>query len=127
MVGQRVGYSRVSTLDQHTERQLDGIEVDKTFTDKASGKNTKRPQLEQLMSFVRSGDTVIVHSMDRFARNVDDLRRIVQTLTGRGVQGNRFLDLIGCIKKPEIRTAPIGMFQEVEVRNNGFISFFCSL
>jgi hypothetical protein len=98
MVGQRVGYSRVSTLDQHTERQLDGIEVDKTFTDKASGKNTKRPQLEQLMSFVRSGDTVIVHSMDRFARNVDDLRRIVQTLTGRGVQGNRFLDLIGCIR-----------------------------
>jgi DNA invertase Pin-like site-specific DNA recombinase len=79
------------------------------------------------MSFVRSGDTVIVHSIDRFARNVDDLRRIVQTLTGRGVQGNRFLDLIGCIKKPEIRTAPIGMFQEVEVRNNGFISFFCSL
>jgi DNA invertase Pin-like site-specific DNA recombinase len=127
MVGQRVGYSRISTLDQHTERQLDGIEVDKTFTDKASGKNTKRPQLEQLMSFVRSGDTVIVHSMDRFARNVDDLRRLVQTLTGRGVQGNRFLDLIGCIKKPEIRTAPIGMFQEVEVRNNGFISFFCSL
>src|SRR5688572_4029794 len=85
MVGQRIGYIRVSTLDQHTERQLDGIEVDKTFTDKASGKDTKRPQLELLMSFVRSGDTVIVHSMDRLARNVDDLRRIVQTLTSRGV------------------------------------------
>jgi DNA invertase Pin-like site-specific DNA recombinase len=83
MSGQRVEYIRVSTLDQHTERQLDGIVVDKTFTDKASGKDTKRPQLELMMSFVRSGDTVIVHSMDRLARNLDDLRRIVQTLTGK--------------------------------------------
>ena len=86
MNGQRGGYIRVSTLDQHTERQLDGIAVDKTFTDKASGKDTKRPQLELLMSFVRSGDTVIVHSMDRLARNLDDLRRIVQTLIGKGVR-----------------------------------------
>ena len=86
MLGQRLGYIRVSTLDQHEERQLEGIEVDKTFTDKASGKDTKRPQLEILMSFVRTGDTVVVHSMDRLARNLDDLRRIVQTLTGRGVR-----------------------------------------
>src|SRR5687768_11759596 len=85
MSGQRIGYIRVSTLDQHTERQLDGIQVDKTFSDKASGKDTKRPQLELLLSFVRSGDIVIVHSMDRLARNLDDLRRIVQTLTGKGV------------------------------------------
>ena len=86
MLGQRIGYIRVSTLDQHTERQLDGIEVDKTFLDKVSGKDTKRPQLELLMSFARSGDTIIVHSMDRLARNLDDLRRIVQTLTGKGVR-----------------------------------------
>ena len=86
MSGQRIGYIRVSTLDQHIEHQLDGIEVDKTFTDKASGKDTKRPQLELMMSFVRNGDTVIVHSMDRLARNLDDLRRIVQTLTGKGVR-----------------------------------------
>src|ERR671916_3038658 len=86
MNGQRMGYIRVSTLDQNTERQLDGIEVDKTFTDKASGKDTKRPQLELMMSFVRSGDTVVIHSMDRLARNLDDLRRIVQTLTGKGVR-----------------------------------------
>src|SRR5947199_736735 len=85
MGGQRIGYIRVSTLDQHVDRQLEGIEVDKTFIDKASGKDTKRPQLELLMSFVRTGDTVIVHSMDRLARNLDDLRRIVHTLTGRGV------------------------------------------
>jgi DNA invertase Pin-like site-specific DNA recombinase len=71
MLGQRIGYIRVSTFDQHTERQLDGIEVDKAFTNKASGKDTKRPQLELLMSFVRSGDTVIVHSTDRLARQGD--------------------------------------------------------
>src|ERR687884_274930 len=86
MNGQRVGYIRVSTLDQTTERQLEGVALDKTFTDKASGKDTKRPQLELLLSFARAGDTVIVHSMDRLARNLDDLRRIVQTLTGRGVR-----------------------------------------
>ena len=86
MVGQRIGYIRVSTIDQNTERQLDGIELDKTFTDKASGKDTKRPQLELMMSFVRSGDTLIVHSMDRLARDQNDLHRIVQTLTSKGVR-----------------------------------------
>jgi DNA invertase Pin-like site-specific DNA recombinase len=86
MLGQRIGYIRVSTIDQNTVRQLEGIEVAQTFTDKASGKDTKRPQLEALMSFVRTGDTVVVHSMDRLARNLDDLRRIVQTLTARGVR-----------------------------------------
>lgn len=65
---------------------MEGIEVAKTFTDKASGKDTQRPQLEALMSFVRTGDTVVVHSMDRLARNLDDLRRIVQTLTAKGVR-----------------------------------------
>jgi DNA invertase Pin-like site-specific DNA recombinase len=59
--------------------------LERAWTAKASGKNTKRPQLELMLSFVRSGDTVIVHSMDRLARNLDDLRRIVQTLTGKGV------------------------------------------
>jgi DNA invertase Pin-like site-specific DNA recombinase len=54
--------------------------------DKVSGKDTKRPQLDLLMSLVRGGDTVIVHSMDRLARNLDDLRRIVQTLTDKGVR-----------------------------------------
>jgi DNA invertase Pin-like site-specific DNA recombinase len=86
MSGQRIGYIRVNTLDQHIERQLEGIEVDKIFLDKVSGKDTKRPQLDLLMSLVRGGDTVIVHSMDRLARNLDNLRRIVQTLTGRDVR-----------------------------------------
>ncbi|MDN7182538.1 recombinase family protein [Caballeronia sp. SEWSISQ10-4 2] len=86
MNGQRVGYVRVSTFEQNAVRQLDGIVLDRTFTEKASGKDTKRPQLDALLTFVRSGDTVVVHSMDRLARNLDDLRHIVQLLTKRGVR-----------------------------------------
>jgi DNA invertase Pin-like site-specific DNA recombinase len=82
----RVGYIRVSTVDQNTARQLDGVQVERTFTDKASGKDTARPKLDELIAFVREGDTVIVHSMDRLARNLDDLRRLVRTLTGKGVR-----------------------------------------
>jgi len=83
--GQRIGYIRVSNLDQNPDRQLEQVEVGKVFTDKASGKDTQRPELERLLAFVREGDTVVVHSMDRLARNLDDLRRIVQGLTQRGV------------------------------------------
>jgi DNA invertase Pin-like site-specific DNA recombinase len=86
MNGQRIGYVRVSTFEQNAERQLDGVALDRTFIDKASGKDTKRPQLDSLLTFVRAGDTVVVHSMDRLARNLDDLRHIVQTLTQRGVR-----------------------------------------
>lgn len=86
MTGQRIGYIRVSTFDQNPERQLDSIKVDRTFTDKASGKDIKRPELEALISFARTGDTIVVHSMDRLARNLDDLRRLVQMLTQRGVK-----------------------------------------
>jgi len=84
--GQRVGYTRVSSLDQNADRQLDGVTLDRVFTDSASGRSTARPQLEALLAFVRDGDTVLVHSMDRLARNLDDLRALVRTLTGRGVR-----------------------------------------
>lgn len=86
MHGQRIGYIRVSTLDQNPDRQLEGAQVNKVFTDKASGKDTQRPQLDALLGYVREGDTLVVHSMDRLARNLDDLRRLVQQLTGRGVR-----------------------------------------
>src|SRR3954463_11192543 len=82
----RVGYIRVSTVDQNTVRQLDGITVERTFTDTASGKDTVRPKLDQLIAFVRDGDTVIVDSMGRLARNHDDLRRLARTRTGKGVR-----------------------------------------
>jgi DNA invertase Pin-like site-specific DNA recombinase len=71
--GMHVGYLRVSAVDQNELRQLEGMDLDRTFTDKASGKDTKRPNLELLLSFVREGDTVFCHSMDRLARNLDDL------------------------------------------------------
>lgn len=84
--GQRIGYVRVSSFDQNPERQLEGIQIDKIFTDKASGKDTQRPQLDLLLSFIREGDTLVVHSMDRLARNLDDLRKLVQQLAKRGVR-----------------------------------------
>ena len=90
--GQRVAYTRVSTLEQNTARQLDGIVVDRTVTDSASGKDVQRPQLTAMLGFVRKGDVVLVHSMDRLARNLDDLRRIVRELTAKGVQ-------VQCVKE----------------------------
>jgi DNA invertase Pin-like site-specific DNA recombinase len=85
-MGQHVGYQRVSTVDQNTARQLDGVQLDKVFTDKASGKDTNRPELARALEYVREGDTLVVHSMDRLARNLEDRRRIVRELTGKGVK-----------------------------------------
>ena len=86
MAGQGIGYVRVSTLDQNDQRQLEGHTWDQVFTDHASGKNTQRPKREELIRFARSGDTVVVHSMDRLARNLGDLRAVVQTLTAKGAR-----------------------------------------
>ncbi|TCV86320.1 recombinase family protein [Sulfurirhabdus autotrophica] len=87
-IGQLVGYIRVSTLDQNTSRQeeqLQGFNLDELFTDHASGKDTERPQLQAALKHLRKGDTLIVHSMDRLARNLDDLRRLVKEQTGKGI------------------------------------------
>lgn len=86
MNGQKIGYVRVSSSDQNTDRQLDGLALDRTFTDKVSGKTTDRPQLQEMLRFVRDGDQLFVHSMDRLARNLIDLRQMVQELTGRGIR-----------------------------------------
>ena len=84
--GQRVGYVRVSTIDQNEARQLDGIPLDRTFVDKASGKDVDRPQFKEMLAFVRDGDVVICHSMDRLARNAAHLQSTVEHLTRKGVQ-----------------------------------------
>jgi DNA invertase Pin-like site-specific DNA recombinase len=84
--GQRIGYVRVSSIDQNADSQLEHLHADKLFTDKASGKDTDRPQLLALLAYAREGDTIVVHSMDRLARNVDDLRRLVQEQTRRGIR-----------------------------------------
>ena len=86
MLGKKIGYVRVSSFEQNPERQLDGITLDKKFIDKASGKNIERPQLEAMFDYARDGDTIVVHSMDRLARNLDDLRKLVTQLTTQQIR-----------------------------------------
>ena len=84
-MSKNIGYIRVSSLEQNPERQLEGMALDKVFVDKASGKDTQRPELCALLDYVRDGDHVSVHSMDRLARNLDDLRSIVLQLNQRQI------------------------------------------
>ena len=86
MTGKHIGYIRVSTIDQNPERQLESIQLDKKFVDYASASTTKRPELQLMLEFVREDDIVIVHSMDRLARSVRDLRKIVDDLIARKVK-----------------------------------------
>jgi DNA invertase Pin-like site-specific DNA recombinase len=80
-----IGYIRVSSTDQNTSRQLEGVQVESVFEDKCSGADTKRPGLKGCLAYIRSGDTLHVHSIDRLARNLADLLRLVTELTGRGI------------------------------------------
>lgn len=80
-----VGYIRVSSVDQNTGRQLEGLSVDKIFTDKTSGKDTNRPALQACLEYLRDGDHLHVHSIDRLGRSLSDLTRLVEELTSRGV------------------------------------------
>lgn len=84
--GQKIGYKRVSTADQNTARQLEGIEgLDRVFEDKASGKDRNRPALEAMLKHVREGDELWVHSLDRLGRDTQDLLDIVEQLCEAGV------------------------------------------
>jgi len=82
----QVGYIRCSSVGQNTERQLEGMTLDEIFTDKVSGKSLDRPALQEMLRFVRKGDEVVVHSMDRLARNLADLLKLVKDLTSNGVK-----------------------------------------
>ena len=87
--GQLVGYIRVSTLEQNTDRQLEQLKqhsLDELFTDYASGKDIARPQLQAALKHLRKGDCLIVTSMDRLARNLDDLRKLVKELTSKSIK-----------------------------------------
>lgn len=80
MNGQNIGYIRVSSEGQNTARQLEGIKLDKEFIDTMTGSVKNRPQLEACLSYLRKGDTLHVHSIDRLARNLRDLQEIVEGL-----------------------------------------------
>ncbi len=82
----RIGYIRVGTINENAVHQLEDIDVERTFADKTSGHKPSRPALAEMIAFVREGDTVFVDSMARLARNLDELRRLVHTLTGKGVR-----------------------------------------
>ena len=84
--GQRIGYVRVSSTDQNEGRQLEALEeCDRIYSDKASGKDTERPELQAMLGYVREGDWIVVQSMDRLARDLHDLQELVHGLTARGV------------------------------------------
>lgn len=80
-----IGYIRVSSTDQNTARQLEGVALDEVFTDKVSAANTDRPELQAMLRHVRKGDVLHVHSIDRLARSLEDLLALVKGLISRGV------------------------------------------
>ena len=85
MPGKSIGYIRVSTVDQNTERQLTDVQLDKVFEDKVSGSTIDRPQLKACLDYLRDGDDLWVHSIDRLARNLQDLLNIIALLREKGV------------------------------------------
>ena len=97
---------------------FEGVELDRTFTNKASGKDTKRPQLVAALEYLREGDTLVVHSLDRLARNVEDLRRIVRELNERGVSiefiKNRLTFSGGADPTARLMLTMLGAFAEFE-------------
>ena len=84
--GKKIGYIRVSTVDQNPERQLEGIELDKRYVDYASGRTVHRPKLKELVNYVREDDILYVHSIDRLARNLRDLKLLVDGFVANGVR-----------------------------------------
>lgn len=82
----KFAYIRVSSVGQNADRQLPDETFDKTFTDKVSAKDAERPALTDLLDYVRDGDVVVVHSIDRLARNLADLETLIQTITGKGAR-----------------------------------------
>ena len=102
----KVGYIRVSAIDQNTERQevaLKELKVDKIFTEKLSGKNTNRPELHRMLDYIREGDTLYIESISRLARSTKDLLSLVQVLQEKGV------DLVS-LKENIDTTTPQGRF-----------------
>lgn len=119
MNGHNIGYIRVSSGSQNSERQLTDLELDATFTDKASGKNTDRPELTKCLAHLRSGDKLHVHSIDRLARNLKDLQEIVGALKIKGVsihfhKENLIFDASTSSPMQELMFQMLGAFAQFE-------------
>lgn len=83
-----IAYVRVSTVEQNEARQIEGLKkynIEKWFTEKVSGKNMERPQLQAMLDFAREGDTIYIHDFSRLARSTKDLLDIVERLTKKGI------------------------------------------
>ena len=80
-----IGYVRVSSFEQHMDRQLGGIQLDKIYRDTISGKDTERPELKKCLACLKEGDVLHVHSIDRLTRNLRDLLRLLEEMATRGV------------------------------------------
>ena len=84
----KIAYVRVSNVEQNEARQIEALEkygIEKWFTEKVSGKDTNRPQLQQMLEFAREGDTIYVHDFTRLARSTKDLLDIVEHLKSKGI------------------------------------------
>jgi DNA invertase Pin-like site-specific DNA recombinase len=84
--GKVIGYKRVSSIDQNEARQLEGVELDKIFIDKASGKDNNRPQLQAMIEYVREGDTILVHSLDRIGRNLAHIKKLIEDINAKDIK-----------------------------------------
>ena len=85
----KIGYIRVSTKEQNTIRQeylMESLGVEEVYIDRMSGKTRERPELKKMLDYVRKGDTVVVESISRFARNTRDLLDLTEQLTAKGVE-----------------------------------------
>lgn len=84
----KIGYVRVSSVDQNEQRQVEGLSkfnIEEMFIERASAKDTNRPKLQEMIKFARKGDTIYIHSLDRLARNTEDLLALVRQLEERGI------------------------------------------
>jgi DNA invertase Pin-like site-specific DNA recombinase len=117
MTGQTIAYRRVSTTDQVTDRQLPDMTFDREFSDSCSGSTTNRPGLKACLEFIREGDTLVVHSMDRLARNLPDMLALVGDLTKRGVS-------VQFVKEGLMFTGEKNPMQELQLQIMGAVSQF---
>ena len=117
--GKKIGYIRVSTVDQNPDRQLEGIVIDKSFVEYASGRTVHRPKLRELINYVREDDVLYVHSLDRLARNSKDLRSLVEGFVSSGVEVHFIKEglTFTCVNSPisNLMLSLLGAIAEFEI------------